>query len=48
MRTHSEIGHRILASAPFTNEAAGIVLNHEECFHGNGYPRGLTSDLRHQ
>ena len=42
MRTHSEIGHRILASAPFMDEAAEIVLNHEERFDGSGYPRGLA------
>lgn len=42
MRTHPEIGHRILASAPFMEEAAEIVLNHEERFDGSGYPRGLA------
>ncbi len=42
MRTHSEIGHRILAGAPFMDEAAEIVLYHEEHFDGSGYPRGLA------
>jgi HD-GYP domain-containing protein (c-di-GMP phosphodiesterase class II) len=42
MRTHPEIGHRILAAAPFMAEAAELVLNHEERFDGTGYPRGLT------
>ncbi len=42
MRTHPEIGHRILASAPSMAEAAEIVLNHEERFDGTGYPRGLA------
>jgi HD-GYP domain-containing protein (c-di-GMP phosphodiesterase class II) len=42
MRTHPDIGHRILASAPFMDEAAEIVLNHEERFDGSGYPRGLA------
>lgn len=41
MRTHPEIGHRILAGAPFMDDAAQIVLNHEERFDGTGYPRGL-------
>ena len=46
MRTHPEIGHRILASAPFMSDAAEIVLNHEERFDGTGYPHGLTgSDI---
>jgi HD-GYP domain-containing protein (c-di-GMP phosphodiesterase class II) len=42
MRTHPEIGHRILAGAPFMAEAAELVLNHEERFDGTGYPRGLA------
>ena len=42
MRTHPEIGHRILASVSFMDEAAKIVLCHEECFDGTGYPRGLS------
>jgi HD-GYP domain-containing protein (c-di-GMP phosphodiesterase class II) len=42
MRTHPEIGHRILAGAPFMAEAAELVLNHEEHFDGTGYPRGLA------
>lgn len=42
MRTHPEIGHRILASVPFMAEAAEIVLCHEERFDGSGYPRGLA------
>jgi HD-GYP domain-containing protein (c-di-GMP phosphodiesterase class II) len=42
MRTHPEIGHRILAGAPLMAEAADLVLNHEERFDGTGYPRGLA------
>lgn len=44
MRTHPEIGHRILAAVPFMAEAAEIVLTHEERFDGTGYPRGLAGD----
>jgi len=44
MRTHSEIGHRILASVSFMAEAAEIVLCHEERFNGTGYPRGLSGE----
>lgn len=44
MRTHPEIGHRILTAAPFMAEAAEIVLSHEEHFDGTGYPRGLAGD----
>jgi len=42
MRTHPEIGHRILAGAPFMAGAAELVLTHEERFDGTGYPRGLA------
>ena len=42
MRTHPEIGHRILSHAPSMTEAAAIVLNHEERYDGGGYPRGLA------
>lgn len=42
MRTHPEIGHRILSGAPSMAEAAEIVLCHEERFDGTGYPRGLA------
>ncbi|MBZ0094409.1 MAG: HD-GYP domain-containing protein [Sulfuricella sp.] len=44
MRTHPEIGQRILASVPFMAEASEIVLSHEERFDGAGYPRGLAGD----
>lgn len=42
MRTHPEIGHRILSGASFMAEAAEIVLCHEERYDGTGYPRGLV------
>lgn len=41
MRTHPEKGHRIVAQIPGMEEAAEIVLSHQECFDGTGYPRGL-------
>ncbi len=44
MRTHPEIGHRILSSVPFMATAAKIVLNHEERFDGTGYPNGLRGE----
>lgn len=47
MRTHPEIGHHILASVPFMDEAAEIVLCHEERFDGTGYPRGLSVGRGH-
>ncbi|OFZ71446.1 MAG: response regulator [Betaproteobacteria bacterium RBG_16_64_9] len=42
MRTHPEIGRRILTATPFLARAAEIVLTHEERFDGSGYPHGLV------
>ncbi|OGA46627.1 MAG: response regulator [Betaproteobacteria bacterium RIFCSPLOWO2_12_FULL_62_58] len=44
MRTHPQIGYRILSRPPPMIEAAEIVLNHEERFDGSGYPRGLKGE----
>ena len=41
MRTHPEKGQRIVAQIPGMEEAAEIVLSHQERFDGSGYPRGL-------
>jgi putative nucleotidyltransferase with HDIG domain len=42
MRTHCEIGYKMLIRIPFLREAAEIVLAHQEYFDGSGYPRGLS------
>lgn len=44
MRTHPEIGHRILSSVTFMATAAEIVLTHEERYDGTGYPNGLHGE----
>ncbi len=44
MRSHPEIGYRILAGVPSLAEAADIVLHHEERFDGTGYPEGLAGE----
>lgn len=44
MRTHPEKGHRIVAKIPGMEQAAEIVLSHEERFDGSGYPRGLRGE----
>lgn len=44
MRAHPEKGHRIMAQIPGMEEAAEIVLSHEERFDGAGYPRGLKGE----
>ena len=44
MRTHCEKGYSMLERIPFLKEAAEIVLTHQECYNGSGYPRGLKGD----
>ena len=44
MRRHCEIGYSVLERIPFLKEAAEIVLTHQECYDGSGYPRGLKGD----
>ena len=44
MREHPRNGHLILQKLPFLTMAADIVLCHEECFDGSGYPAGLKGE----
>jgi putative nucleotidyltransferase with HDIG domain len=44
MRRHCEIGYSVLERIPFLKEAAEIVLAHQECYDGSGYPRGLKGE----
>lgn len=46
MRTHAEIGHRLLASSsrPLLRLAAEVAISHHENWDGSGYPRGLAGD----
>jgi putative nucleotidyltransferase with HDIG domain len=44
MRRHCEIGYSVLERIPFLKEAAEIVLSHQECYDGSGYPRGLKGE----
>ncbi len=41
MRTHPEVGQRILAAAPALAPAARLVRFHHERYDGRGYPDGL-------
>lgn len=43
MKTHSEIGWRILSSVEEFSELAQFILEHHERWDGNGYPKGLKS-----
>ncbi len=44
MRTHPEVGYRIISRSPDLKAAAELVLSHHEHFNGRGYPRGLVGD----
>ena len=44
MRTHSELGYKMIRKIPFLQEAAEIVYSHQEHFDGTGYPRGLRGE----
>ena len=44
MRTHCEIGYKMLTRIPFLRDAAEIVLAHQEFYDGTGYPRGLRGE----
>lgn len=44
MRQHPEIGRKILSGIPHLDQAAEIVLCHEERFDGSGYPGGIAGE----
>jgi putative two-component system response regulator len=46
MRTHSEIGYRILSGChdDLLDMAASVALTHHERMDGSGYPRGLRGE----
>jgi response regulator RpfG family c-di-GMP phosphodiesterase len=44
MRTHPEIGARIVASAPSLAHIADLIRSHHERYDGQGYPDGLSGD----
>ena len=44
MRQHCARGYEMVRKIPFLKAAAEIVLAHQECFDGSGYPRGLQGE----
>lgn len=44
MRSHPQRGYDIVAAVPFMQEAAQIILRHEERYDGKGYPDGLSGE----
>jgi len=47
MKTHCQRGYDILRRITFLEEAAEIVLSHQEYYDGSGYPRGLKGEAIH-
>lgn len=47
MKTHCQRGYDIIRRITFLEEAAEIVLSHQEYYDGSGYPRGLKSQAIH-
>jgi HD-GYP domain-containing protein (c-di-GMP phosphodiesterase class II) len=44
VKSHSQAGYDIIASAQLKGAVPEIVLQHHERCDGSGYPRGLTGD----
>src|SRR5204863_5238167 len=44
MRTHPEIGKRLIEKIPFLHGAVPIVYSHHEKWDGTGYPHGLAAE----
>ncbi len=44
MKTHPEIGYRILNARPYLEQVARIVYEHQERYDGSGYPQGLKGN----
>lgn len=44
MQTHALIGYNLVSRILFLAPAAEIVLTHQECYDGTGYPQGLSAE----
>ncbi len=44
MKTHPDLGAKIIANVPFLQEVAVIIRAHHERWDGNGYPEGLAAE----
>jgi response regulator RpfG family c-di-GMP phosphodiesterase len=44
MKTHVRIGYELMSRVAFLASASEIVLTHQECFDGSGYPQGLRGE----
>ena len=44
MHSHVRIGYDLVCRVAFLAPAAAIVLTHQECYDGTGYPQGLVGE----
>jgi len=44
MRTHPEVGRRLIEHIPFLRDAVPVVYHHHERWDGTGYPDGLRGE----
>jgi diguanylate cyclase (GGDEF)-like protein len=44
MRTHPEVGRRLIENMPFLSGAVPVVYHHHERWDGTGYPEGLRGE----
>ena len=44
MKTHPQLGAKIIANVPFLEEVAEIIRAHHERWDGHGYPAGLAGE----
>jgi putative nucleotidyltransferase with HDIG domain len=44
MQTHVRIGYELMSRVAFLSSASQIVLTHQECYDGTGYPQGLMGE----
>ncbi len=44
MRTHPEVGYRLLKNSPGLEPVSELVYSHHERYDGSGYPRGLCGE----
>jgi putative nucleotidyltransferase with HDIG domain len=44
MKTHPDLGAKIIANVPFLEDVAVIIRAHHERWDGNGYPEGLADE----
>lgn len=44
MKTHPEVGYRLLKTSAYLERVSELIYSHHEHFDGSGYPRGLQGE----